>query len=306
MRSSDNSRLMACWAGQHFHSTFQAKARGVSILVANHILFEPNSVTADKNGRFVIVSGKLFNTKVILANVYAPNVDDVSFFDRVFSLLHDLDSHFLILGGDFNCWLDPTLDRSSGRPGAVSKSALCIQSFLSEFGVSDIWRFLHPQDRQYSFFSSVHHSYSRIDYIFIDNRLIPQVRSCTYHCIVISDHAPVAMALFLPNAPQPMRQWRFNSSLLSDTEFVKFIEQKISFFFETNITSDVSALVIWDTLKAYLRGEIIAFTANKKRLSQKDQLDLISKIREIDQQYAHTQTLELYNKRLELKTFDIV
>lgn len=113
VRSSDNSKLMACWAGQHFHSTFQAKARGVSILVANHISFEPNNVTADKNGRFVIVSGKLFNTKVILANIYAPNVDDASFFDRVFSLLQDLDSHFLILGGDFNCWLDPTLDRSS-------------------------------------------------------------------------------------------------------------------------------------------------------------------------------------------------
>ena len=171
VHSSDNSRLKACWAGQHFHSTFQAKARGVSILVAKHISFEPNNVTADKNGRFVIVSGKLFNTKVILANVYNLNVDDASFFDRVFSLLQDLDTHFLILGGDFN-WLDPALDRFSSRPGAVSKSALCIQSFLSEFGVSDIWR-----DRQYSFFSTAHHSYSRIDYIFIDNRLIPQVFS---------------------------------------------------------------------------------------------------------------------------------
>ena len=115
------------------------------------------------------------------------------------------------------------------------------------------------------------------------------------------------MALCLPNIPQPMRQWRFNSTLLSDSEFVRFIEQKISFFFETNTTPDVSALVIWDALKAYLRGEIIAFTANKKRLSQKEQLDLTSKIKEIDQQYAHTQTPELYNKHLELKTrFDLL
>ena len=87
MRSSDNSKRMACWAGQHFHSTFQAKAIGISILVNKHILFDPNNVTADKNGRFVIFSGKLFNTKVILANVYAPNVDDASFFDPVFSVL---------------------------------------------------------------------------------------------------------------------------------------------------------------------------------------------------------------------------
>ena len=77
------------------------------------------------------------------------------------------------------------------------------------------------------------------------------------------------MALCLPNIPQPMRQWRFNSTLLSDSEFVRFIEQKISFFFETNTTPDVSALVIWDALKAYLRGEIIAFTANKKSILER-------------------------------------
>lgn len=99
VRASEHSRLMVGWAGQHFHSAFQAKARGVSILVARHVHFEADNITADKNGRFVIVSGKLFNTKVILASVYAPNTDDVNFFDRFFSLLSSLDTHHLILGG---------------------------------------------------------------------------------------------------------------------------------------------------------------------------------------------------------------
>lgn len=34
VRASEHSRLMVGWAGQHFHSAFQAKTRGVSILVA--------------------------------------------------------------------------------------------------------------------------------------------------------------------------------------------------------------------------------------------------------------------------------
>lgn len=76
---------------------------------------------------------------------------------------------------------------------------------------------------------------------------------------------------------------------------VRFIEQKITFF-ETNLTPDVSVLVIWDALKAYLREEIIAFTSNKKRLSQKGKLDLTSQVKEINQQYAISQTPELYNK----------
>lgn len=210
-------------------------------------------------------------------------------------------------GGDFNCWLDPILDRSSSRPGVVSRSASYIQSFISEFGISDIWRFLNPGARQYSFFSSAHRTYTRIDYIFVDNRLIPQVRSCTYQGIVISDHAPVVMSLILPDAPRPTRHWRLNPTLLSDPQFVKYVEEQIVFFFETNCTPDVSILVIWDTFKAYLRGQITAFTANKKRQSQKEQLELISKIQEIDQQYALDQAPELYNQRLELKTkFDLL
>lgn len=139
LRSADNDRFMASWAGQHFHSTFQAKARGVSILVARGVVFEPLDITADKNGRFVIVTGKLFNMNVVLANVYAPNIDDAAFFVRLFSNLPDLGQHHLILGGDLNCWLDQALDRSSTKPGAVSKSALQIQSFLSECGISDVF-----------------------------------------------------------------------------------------------------------------------------------------------------------------------
>lgn len=60
--------------------------------------------------------------------------------------------------------------------------------------------------------------------------------------------------------------------------------------------------MVWDALKAYLRGQIISFTANKKTQSEKEQLELSSKILDIDEQYALTQTPELYNKRLELQT----
>lgn len=102
---------------------FQAKTRGVSLLVAKHINSEPNKITADKNRRFLSYSCKYIWSK--------------HGWCQLFSLLHNLNTHYLILGGDFHCWLDPTLDLSSSKPGVVSKSASCIQSFLSEFGVSD-------------------------------------------------------------------------------------------------------------------------------------------------------------------------
>ena len=109
------------------------------------------------------------------------------------------------------------------------------------------------------FFSSVHHTYTRIDYIFVDNRLIPQVHSCTYPGIVISDHAPVVMSLILPDAPRPTRHWRLNPTLLSDPQFVKFIEEQIVFFFK--LTAPQMSIFLWSGMR--LRSKLFGGICRK-------------------------------------------
>lgn len=151
IRSSDTGCLWR-WLRQGFHSSFQAKSWGVLILFSQHISFKPNNVISDRCGRYIIVSGKLFNTRVVFINVYALNVDDVGFFERLFSSLPDLSTYSLIFGGDFNCWLDLILDRSSTNPGVASRLACYIQNFLRNYGVCDEWRLLHPSERY------VHHT----------------------------------------------------------------------------------------------------------------------------------------------------
>lgn len=162
---------MSWLVGQHFHSTFQAKARRISILINQNITFEHHNVISDTNSQSIIVSGKLYNAKVVFANVYTPNLDNVGFFEHFFSSLPDLSSYFLILGRDFNCWMNPVLDRSSSNPSLMSKSASLIQPFLSDYGIPDVWRCLNPYRRDYSFFSHVHHTFSRIDYCLVDNQV---------------------------------------------------------------------------------------------------------------------------------------
>lgn len=74
--------------------------------------------------------------------------------------------------------------------------------------------------------------------------MIPLVHSCTYESIVVSDHAPIVLSMSLPGLPQRDRQWRFNSTLLSDNNFVIFMEKEIVFFLTTNMCPDMSNLVI--------------------------------------------------------------
>ncbi len=66
--------------GQTYHSSFQGKSRGTAILLHKSVPFVHSSTVSDSNGRFVIVVGQILNTRVVLANIYAPNYDDDAFF----------------------------------------------------------------------------------------------------------------------------------------------------------------------------------------------------------------------------------
>lgn len=173
LRIVDHLRIRKSWVGQ-------GKARGTAILIHKSIQFTASASIADPQGRYVVVSGILYNVPVILVNVYAPNWDDVSFINKLVSLLPDLNTHLMIFGGDINCVTDPSLDRSNPKSLSRSKMAQALSTFMDQVGAVDPWRFLFPHNREYSYFSHVHHSYSRIDYFFIDKSLLLLDKSNIY------------------------------------------------------------------------------------------------------------------------------
>lgn len=106
--------------------------------------------------------------------------------------------------------------------------------------------FFNSSTKQFSFFSPVHHTFSRIDYFLVDNKLLPLVSSCIYNTIVISDHAAVTFDLALPSLSMSRSPWRFNSLLLNDSNFISVINDRIDLFISTNISPDISAKTIWE------------------------------------------------------------
>lgn len=84
----------------------------------------------------------------------------------------DFKSGRVVVVGDFNFPLDPQLDVSShaGRKGR-NKYKL-IKKMLSQLQLLDVWRIQHPQLRDYTFYSSVHGTYSRLDYILVEHRIL--------------------------------------------------------------------------------------------------------------------------------------
>lgn len=307
LRTIDHSRLKGGWAGQMYHSNFHSKARGTAILIDKNTPFTMTSVEADPAGRFIIVVGQLYAFPVILANVYAPNWDNPMFFSNFFSRLPNMTSHHLILGGDMNCALSPVLDRSSPKKTSLSKSAKSIRLFLKSYGVADVWRFRNPTSREYSFFSPVHKTYSRIDNFFLDKRLLPLITKCDYRAIVISDHGPLTMRMRIPNTQSSCRIWRLNPLLLSEEAFTNFIASEITLFLKINRTPGMSSLIIWESLKAYLRGQVISYCANQKKISTVRLKELADEILELDRLHSYLPSADIMKKRMSLQVeFDLL
>ncbi len=100
----------------------------------------------------------------------------------------------VIIHKSINCWLCPSLDRSSTKNTALSNSAKTIQLFMAEFLLTDPWHFgifIIQKGGCLHFFPHVHHTFTRIDYFSNDKQLIPSVLKCSNDPIVIIDHAPV-------------------------------------------------------------------------------------------------------------------
>ena len=80
-------------------------------------------------------------------------------------LLLKYSGSFMILGGDWNCVMDNTLDRNPGLNITKRNSRQqALYQMLDEVDVVDIWRLMHPYDKDYTFFSNPHKTYSRIDF----------------------------------------------------------------------------------------------------------------------------------------------
>ena len=72
-----------------------------------------------------------------------------------------IDSDAIIVGY-FNIPLTP-LDRSSKQK--INKEAQVLNDTLDEMDLIDIFRTLHPNAEEYTFFSSAYNTFSRIDHI---------------------------------------------------------------------------------------------------------------------------------------------
>uniref|UniRef100_A0A3P9DD43 exodeoxyribonuclease III n=1 Tax=Maylandia zebra TaxID=106582 RepID=A0A3P9DD43_9CICH len=200
---SEALKLKCSWVGKVFYSPGTGKSRGVSVLIHKAVSFAETKVITDKGGRFILVYGQLLDTPIILCNIYAPNADILAFFHNLSQYLLELEGAQIVVGGDFNQILDQDLDRSLPRRGTESKSVVAIRQMTSDLGLNDIWWTMHPEGREYSFYSPPHNVYTRIDY-FISELYVSPVMSL-FSCV--SAASPCVPTSLIRAGPSAATGW---------------------------------------------------------------------------------------------------
>ena len=284
-----------------FRNTFysshrQSHKRGVAILIKNSVTFDCSKEIVDKQGRYIIVKGELEHEKVTLVNIYAPPDSDKGFFNSLFRIIASESEGLLLCGGDLNIVLNHNLDTTGPIRNKMYITKL-MNILLKEQGIVDVWRELHPLEKDYTHYSHPHKSHSRIDYIFMNSWGLHRVKECKIGTADISDHNAVHLDVHL-GTRKKNTTWRLNIGILNDKKNTEQIKMEIKRYIEENDTGESDPTIVWDALKAVIRGKLIALTSHLNKNKQAAYLNLVKRLRSLELQYQNTlQTQFLQQKK---------
>ena len=193
----------------------------------------------------------------------------------------DIDYNTIILGV-FNTPLS-IMDRSSKQN--INKDIVSLNNTLNEMDLTDIYRAFHPKEAKYTFFSSLHGIFSKIDHMIGHKASLNKFKKIEIISSIFSDHK----GLKLETNPKGKnskhsKSWRLNSMLLNNEWVKNEIREEIKNFLEENETELTAIQNLWETAKAALRGKFIAIQVYLKKIETLQINNLTLHLQELEEQ----------------------
>lgn len=102
---------------------------------------------------------------------------------------------------------------------------------IHDLDLIEVWRAIHPMDRQYSFHSGVHMTYTKLDYLFTQRNNMGRLGGAVSMPRLLSDHSPLCCEMDLLDWGTRLFSWECNSAALTDEIFRFEIHKEIVDFF---------------------------------------------------------------------------
>ena len=137
-----------------------------------------------------------------------------------------------IIVGDVNTPLSPR-DRSSKMK--INKETQPLNDTLNKMNLTDINRTFHPKTTEYTFFSSAHGTFSRIDHILDHKSGLGKLKKIEIISSIFSDHNAVRLDInYRKKSVKNTNTWRLKNTLLNNQHITEEIKEDIKKYLKTN------------------------------------------------------------------------
>ena len=297
------SQWNRAWRGKIYFNHGSSNSTGTCILVkngathvkiCNHVIVVP--------GRVHYLEFDIENVSYCLVNIYAPNSDDLSMFERVFSdILGRNRNDFLIMCGDWNTVLDNNLDKLGGSSThSNSKTQRFLNDIINSHGICDVFRVTRPSEKLYTHFNKKCKTATRLDFFLIDDNLV-NFPTCTTDIShgFMSDHSYISLNIQGSSIVPGRGYWKLNNSHLEDNDFVNSVSDIIH---DTSSRSFDSYRGLWDTIKFQIKDLAIRYGSKKKREKGQKKDSLLKEIEKLKKDNDLMKKDNLRNRLFEAET----
>lgn len=281
----------------YYGDSMSNKSKGVAIGIHRGVRFSLEDRLCDQEGRFLFLKGRLWGMECNLVNIYCPNSCPTRFLGETLRKLCEFQSGRVITAGDLNFCMDPVRDSTFHAQDIRNTQLKAIKQHLHQYQLVDVWRIQHPKTLDFTFFSLVHGTYTRINYWLIEHRMLDLVVSTNIEITSLSDHATVTMTIRIPEVQRQPYSWKLNKDLL-DKHGEEILKRELEQFFLVNETDEIAENSLWEAHKAYIRGILISMGARKKKERSKKREELIEEIFKLEQDKKNRNCYKRHDREL--------
>ena len=109
-----------------------------------------------------------------------------------------------------------------------NKETQAFNDTIDQIDLIDIYRTFHPKTADYTFFSSAHGTFSRIDHILGHKSSLSKFKKIEIISSVFSDHNSMRLEMnYREKNIKNTNTWRLNNTLLNNQEITEKIKEEI-------------------------------------------------------------------------------
>ena len=147
----------------------------------------------------------------------------------------------------------------------ISKEALALNCTMDQVDLIDIYRTFHQKTMDFTFYSSAHVTFSRIDHIMGHKSSLGKFKETKIISSIFSDQCVVQLnANYREKNIKYKNMCRLNNLLLNSQRITEEIKKEIKICTETNENENKTTQILWDSVKAVLRWRFIAIQASSR------------------------------------------